>query len=76
MPTPQPTQPPLDPALDSELRFLAAKIATAYARANTIAAAELPGLIRMAYGSLLTCARPKPPPPQKPQRGRPRRKRP
>ncbi len=58
------------PANEGELRFLAAKIATSYARANPLAPAELPAVIRLAYSGLLTCANPPTPAPEKPGRSK------
>lgn len=64
-------------AIDTDLRFLAAKIATSYARANTLSPGDLPAVIRLAYSGLATCGTQKPPAePARPaarKRGRPRR---
>lgn len=40
----------------SELRLLAARIASSYAQANTVVVDDLPGVIRLAYQGLNRCA--------------------
>ncbi|MDE1146130.1 MAG: hypothetical protein PW843_05825 [Azospirillaceae bacterium] len=57
--------------LKPELRELAVKIATSYARSNPVSVEALPSVIVMAYQGLEACiAPPPPPPPEPPKRGR------
>jgi predicted transcriptional regulator len=57
--------------LKPELRELAVKIATSYARSNTVTVEALPSVIVMAYQALEACIAPPPPPPaETPKRGR------
>ncbi|WP_148294083.1 hypothetical protein [Azospirillum sp. B4] len=57
--------------LKPELRELAVKIATSYARSNSVSVEALPSVIVMAYQALEACiAPPPPPPPEPPKRGR------
>lgn len=55
MATLQSMGPKPDTAQEAALRVLAAKIATSYAKANTLTPAELPAVISIAYNGLLTC---------------------
>ncbi|MDZ5649780.1 hypothetical protein [Nitrospirillum sp. BR 11828] len=57
--------------LRPELRELAVKIATSYARSNPVSVEALPSVIVLAYQGLEACIAPPPPPPPEPvKRGR------
>ncbi|TWB43912.1 hypothetical protein FBZ90_104300 [Nitrospirillum pindoramense] len=57
--------------LRPELRELAVKIATSYARSNPVSVEALPSVIVLAYQGLEACVAPPPPPPPEPvKRGR------